>query len=313
MIIQKEPILLSGANGFTGRFVCIELQKQNIPFIALLRPGCNSEWMIKHSILFRFGDLCDIKQLTKALTGCRALLNVASIGFGAAPSIVEACKKADVNRAVFVSTTAIFTQLNAKSKFIRKSAEVTISKSDLIWTILRPTMIYGTPDDRNIIRLLKWLDSYPFLPIFGDGKSLQQPIHVEDVAWSLIKVLDYPSTYKRSFNISGGTSLTYNDVVKLIANSLNRSICIIHLPSRFFVFILQMFESIGIFFPIKAEQIKRLNENKSFSHSEAKKTFGFDPMSFKKGIINEINLYRNRCNYWTNTAKDSIFSSGKDI
>ena len=32
-------VAVSGANGFTGRFVCTELQRRKIPFIALLRPS----------------------------------------------------------------------------------------------------------------------------------------------------------------------------------------------------------------------------------------------------------------------------------
>ena len=40
-------------------------------------------------------------------------------------------------------------------------------KSNLEWTIIRPTMIYGSPRDRNMIRLIKWIDHLPILPVFG--------------------------------------------------------------------------------------------------------------------------------------------------
>ena len=45
-------IAVSGANGFTGRFVCKELQRRQLPFVALLRPGSDTPgWM---PIRFRF-------------------------------------------------------------------------------------------------------------------------------------------------------------------------------------------------------------------------------------------------------------------
>ena len=284
--------VVSGANGFTGRFVCAELKRRQHPFVALLRPGTNTSWMDAHQIPVRFADLNNAQQLEAQLKGCDALLNVASIGFGAAPSILEACRSAAVRRAVFVSTTAIFTQLNAGSKVFRKAAEAAIKTSGLNTTILRPTMIYGTPSDRNMIRLVRWLDRWPVLPVFGSGRSLQQPVHVSDVAWAVVQALETPATIKRQFNISGAAPLTYNDVVRLTAQALGRRVQCFHIPARPIVTALQVSERLGITLPIKAEQVLRLNEDKAFSHAEAAEAFGYSPMDFEQGINKEVALLR---------------------
>ena len=285
-------IVVSGANGFTGRFVCAELQRRQQPFIALLRPGTNTSWMDAHQIPVRFADLNNAQQLAAQLKGCDALINVASIGFGAAPSILEACRSAAVRPAVFVSTTAIFTQLNAGSKVVRQAAEAAITSSGLDTTILRPTMIYGTPGDRNMIRLVRWLERWPVLPVFGNGRSLQQPVHVSDVAWAVVQVLETPATIGRQFNISGAASLTYNDVVRLTAQALGRRVRRIYIPARPIVTALQVSERLGITLPIKAEQVLRLNEDKAFSHAEAADAFGYAPMAFEQGIRQEVALFR---------------------
>ena len=285
-------IAVAGANGFTGRFVCAELQRRQRPFVALLRPGSDTSWMDAHQIPFRFADLNHAQQLAAELKGCHGLLNVASIGFGAAPSILEACRSAAIKRAVFVSTTAIFTQLNAGSKVVRKAAEAAINSSDLETTILRPTMIYGTPGDRNMIRLVRWLERWPVLPVFGNGRSLQQPVHVSDVAWAVVQALETPATIGRQFNISGAASLTYNDVVRLTAQALGRRVKRFHIPARPIVTALQVSERLGITLPIKAEQVLRLNEDKAFSHSAAADTFGYSPIAFEQGIRQEVALLR---------------------
>jgi len=217
---------------------------------------------------------------------------VASIGFGAAPSILEACRSASVLRAVFVSTTAIFTQLNAGSKVVRQAAEAAITSSGLDTTILRPTMIYGTPGDRNMIRLVRWLERWPVLPVFGNGRSLQQPVHVSDVAWAVVQVLDTPATIGRQFNISGAAPLTYNDAVRLTAQALGRRVQRVHIPARPIVTALQVSERLGITLPIKAEQVLRLNEDKAFSHADAADAFGYSPMGFDQGIRQEVGMYR---------------------
>tara|TARA_Y100001968_G_C19445682_1_gene765270 strand:+ start:3439 stop:4356 length:918 start_codon:yes stop_codon:yes gene_type:complete len=289
---NESPVIVTGANGFTGRFVCLELLRKKIAFIAILRPGDNPEWMNKNKITIRFADLNQTEQLKEALHGCRALINVASIGFGSAPSIIESCYSAGIKRAIFISTTAIFTSLNSNSKNIRLEAESTIQKSNLNWTILRPTMIYGTPADRNMIRLAKWISKWPIIPIFGNGQSLQQPVNVSDVANSIVKVIDNPSTFLKAFNISGPEALTYIQIIKDTEKALNRNIIKIYIPYKFIIHILNFFESRGVFFPIKAEQIQRLNEDKSFSHSDAVKAFKYNPISFSEGIKREVKLYK---------------------
>ena len=128
---MNKPIIVTGANGFTGRFVCKELIRRKIKFIALLRPGTNSKWMELHKIKIRYADLNDKESLIKCFHGCRALLNIASIGFGNINVILEACKQASIKRVVFISTTAIFTKLNASSKKVREKAELAIQRSFL--------------------------------------------------------------------------------------------------------------------------------------------------------------------------------------
>ena len=88
---------------------------------------------------------------------CDALVNLASLGFGHARGIVRAAVRAGLDRAVFVSTTAVTTTLPARSKAVRLAAEDEIRGSGLSWTILRPTMIYGAAGDRNLSRLLALL------------------------------------------------------------------------------------------------------------------------------------------------------------
>jgi len=290
--MDSLPIAVSGANGFTGRFVCCELLKRRIPFLAVLRPEANPSWMLSKKIPLRFADLNNAAQLGDQLVNCRALLNVASIGFGAAPSIVKACKKANIKRAVFVSTTSIFTQLNTNSKAIRKAAEEAIKCSGLDATIMRPTMIYGTPGDRNMIKLVKWLDRWPILPVFGKGDYLQQPVHVSDVAWAVVEALNSAKTINKQFSLTGAAPLTFNQIINLTSQALGRNVYRIHLPAKIFVTLIKKTELLGINLPIKAEQIERLNENKAFSHADASKCFGYSPMHFEEGIKQEVALFR---------------------
>jgi len=285
-------IILCGANGFTGRIICKEFLRRGINFLAILRPGNDTSWMIENGISFRNADLNNYKDLLKVINGANILVSVASIGFGNVPSILKACKKANIKRVIFTSTTSIFTKLNANSKKIRKIAEKQIKCSDLNWTIIRPTMIYGTPDDRNIIRLVRWIDKFPILPVVGNGNNLQQPIFVKDVAKSIILILNNENTFMKSFNIAGAKSITFNEIIYNINFELNKNCRIIYLPSKIVIKLFKILEKLKVKLPIKSEQLERLNEDKSFNYENAKKVFNFDPLSFKQGIKIEVEFYK---------------------
>ena len=282
-------IFVTGATGFTGSHVVPLLLKSGYKVRCLYRASSDRSSLVNLDIEWALGDVSDPQSLTSAMQGTDALVNIASLGFGHADLIVSAAKSVGIQRAVFISTTAIFTQLNAGSKKVRVAAELAIETSGLKYTILRPTMIYGSPRDRNMWRLIRFMRLSPIVPIFGDGKYLQQPIFVDDVAQALVSCLSNDNTIGKSYNIAGKQALTYNDAIDTIAKQMNKRVWKIHFPSKPVVSLLKFFEQIRLPFPIKAEQVLRLNENKDFSYAEAQKDFGFSPLSFEEGIRLELN------------------------
>jgi len=281
-------IFVTGATGFTGSRVIPLLLKNGYDVRCLYRASSDRSSLSDLNIEWALGDVADTLSLTSAMQGADVLVNVASLGFGHAESIIGAAQNAGIKRAIFISTTAIFTQLNAKSKKVRVAAELAIETSGLKYTILRPTMIYGSPRDRNMWRLIRLMKYSPIIPVFGDGKYLQQPIHVDDVAAAILSCLKSDVTIGKSYNIAGKHPLTYNEVIDTLAKQMNKRVWKLHIPSKPVVSLLGFFERMKIPLPIKAEQVLRLNENKDFSYAEAQRDFGFSPLSFEEGIGSEI-------------------------
>jgi nucleoside-diphosphate-sugar epimerase len=115
---------------------------------------------------------------------------------------------------------------------------------------------------------------------------------VDDVAAAVLGCLKSDVTIGKSYNIAGKHPLTYNEVIDTIAKAMNKRIWKLYIPSKPVVGLLKLFEKISIPFPIKAEQVLRLNENKDFSYVEAQKDFGFSPLSFEEGIKIELSSCR---------------------
>jgi uncharacterized protein YbjT (DUF2867 family) len=281
-------VLITGATGFTGSYVLRLLQKKEFHIRCLVHRSSNTSGLTANQIELVYGDLGDIGSLKRALQNIDAFINIASIGFGHAPNIVQACLTAGVQRALFVSTTAIFTTLNAPSKSVRLDAEHAICASGLAYTILRPTMIYGSSRDRNMCRLIRYLQRWPIIPIFGNGKYLQQPVYVEDVAKALVEASITERTIGKAYDIAGASALTYNQVIDTICELLRRKVRKVHIPASPIVACLGSMERLGLNLPIKGEQILRLNEDKAFDFDEATKDFGYAPRSFVEGISLEL-------------------------
>ncbi len=285
-------ILLTGATGFTGRFVLEELKKNKDAVRCFVRPSSDQDKIKNLADEIMVGDITNLEAVKKAMKGVKGVINVVSFKEGHIPVIIEAAESLGVKRVLFFSTTAIFTKLNAKSKALRVTVEERIRKSNLHWTILRPTMIYGTIDDRNMIRLIRSIDRFPIHPILGSGDKLIQPIYVKDLASAAVKAFYCRESIKKAYNLSGKNPLSYRECVQTVANLLDKKCLMLPLSVWLAITLTWLVQKIPGLPNIKPEQVHRLNEDKNFDHLEATKDFGFNPKSFSEGIALEIAEYK---------------------
>jgi uncharacterized protein YbjT (DUF2867 family) len=232
------------------------------------------------------GDLDDPASVDAAFaeSGAEALVNLASLGFGHGPTIVAASEEAGLKRAVFVSTTSIYTRLPTSSKSVRVAAEEAIIASLLDWTIVRPTMIYGLPGDRNMARLLQGLRRLPVLPLPGGGSGLQQPVHVDDLAAAIVNALGRPESVHKAYDLAGPEPMTLRAVIQEAAAATGRRPELVPIPLALAVVGVRLYETLAPSPRLKSEQLARLAENKAVDIAAARADLGFTPRSFAEGI-----------------------------
>jgi nucleoside-diphosphate-sugar epimerase len=281
-------ILVTGATGFAGSFVVPALLARGHEVTCFVRRSSQTAELPLEQVSLRYGDLAEPAMLEAALRGKEILVNLASLGFGHARDIVDAAIAAGIRRAVFFSTTAIFTRLDARSRSIRVAAEDAIRSSPLDFTILRPTMIYGTSRDRNLCRLIRFVKKWSLVPVPGTGEALQQPVYVEDLAGAVVCVIDTDRTIGKAYNLSGACPASFNAMIDIAAGLLGIRVFKVHLPVEALAAALSVAERVSIPLPVRAEQILRLDEDKAFDHAEAAMDFGYSPRSLQEGILLEL-------------------------
>ncbi|MGI9156443.1 MAG: SDR family oxidoreductase [Marmoricola sp.] len=281
--------MVTGGSGFLGGFVIREAHAGGHEVVAVTRSSAAAETVTRlgaHSVP---GDLDDPDSLDEAFdcaakTGAEVLVNLASLGFGHAPTIVAATEEAGLSRAVFVSTTAVTTALPAPSKRVRLAAEQAIQRSALDWTIIRPTMIYGAAGDRNIARLLALLRRTPVVPVPGGGRRLQQPVHVQDLAQAVLASALTDAAISKIYDVAGPQSLTFRDLLREAGAAVDRRPRLLRVPMRPTIWALQAYEKAASRPRFRAEQLERLSEDKTFDISAAVADLDFRPRSFRTGV-----------------------------
>ena len=166
-------------------------------------------------------------------------------------------------------------------------AEEQIRESGLKWTILRPTMIYGAPGDRNLSRLLTLLPRVPVLPVPGGGRHLQQPVHVADVAGAVLSAVERPESAGTTYDIAGPEPLSFAELLRVAARAAGSRTRFVPVPLSPLVAAARGYELLAARPRIRAEQLQRLAEDKAFSIEDAARDLGYAPRSFAEGIVAE--------------------------
>ena len=272
---MTSDVLVTGATGFTGRRVVAALLAAGHRVTAFVRPTSDRAVAAALGVPLATGDLVDGETLRRALEGEDALVNVASLGFGHAPGIVAAARDAGIARSVFFSSASVHTALPTATKPVRLEAERVVLEGEIGATVLRPTMIYGAPGDRNLERLVRAVRRWPIVPIPGDGRGLQQPVHVEDVAAAAVKALPRANLAGLAFDVPGPAPLTFEDLVRTVARVLGKRRWFPHVPRGLARLV------------ASKEQVSRLAEDKSCDPRPAGEAFGHAPRPFEQGIREE--------------------------
>jgi nucleoside-diphosphate-sugar epimerase len=229
-------------------------------------------------------DISNVDSLALSLDGCDAIVNTGYIWF--ADYIHQAILRsgASIRHVLFTGSTGIFTRLPSHSADRKREAEMLIqARYRCNWTIIRPTMIYGHKDDRNISRLVRAVARYPLLPIIGKGSSLIQPVLIHDLVKAYEKALLNSKYYNKSYNIGGGKAYSNRDLITCTASSLGRHARLIPLPAALVRGGVALLSMMGLS-PISSEQVQRFQENKNIDLSAFVADFDYVPRDFEQGI-----------------------------
>lgn len=207
------------------------------------------------------------------------------------PDYFALIEAAGARRVVVLSSTSRFTKVGSGDMAEQATAAQLIDgearlqawaqSRGIEWVILRPTLIYGLGRDKNINEIACFIRRFGFFAVLGEAKGQRQPIHAEDVAGACLAALQGSGVRNRSYNISGGETLTYREMVTRIFTALGRRPRALTVPLWAFRLAVSILRFLPRYRQWSAVMAERMNRDLVFDHTEAVRDLGFKPRAFE--------------------------------
>jgi NADH dehydrogenase len=235
-------VLLTGATGTIGRALLPLLLESGAQVRALVRdPRRLGRRRVEVRIVL--GDLAEIRDPVirrQALRGVDTVIHLAAairdqpharveeLNGLATARLLRAAERAGVERFIFFS--ALGATPSQRTRFFRAKAlaERAVAASPLRTTIFAPSIVYDRDDP--FVRLTRRLSLLPVLPISGSGRARFQPIWAQDVARCVLADLERTDEGSRRYELAGPETLTYAEIVRLIARCAGRPRPVLPVP-----------------------------------------------------------------------------------
>jgi len=277
-------IFLTGATGFIGRELINKINGK-YKITCLVRKTSDIEDLKKYAVNFIEGDMLDKNSFEMSQDSIDIVIHLATSHIGGneqlnlqgSNNIIEFCKEKKIKRIIYISSMAVKRDILDEYGAIKLQIEELIKQSGLDYTILRPSMIYS---NKNLGIITKTFN-FPFIiPIIGNGHYRINPVYIDDLIKAIEKSIESKVPIKKEYDIAGGESMSFNELVKISMIRFKMKKLIIHIPLKLCILIFKIVPIVSV------EAIKGINQDTNADISSLKKDLKIIPISFREGVKN---------------------------
>jgi NADH dehydrogenase len=289
-------ILITGATGYIGRHLVARLVAQGERPRCLVRDISRAKRILPaDKVELVEGATTSPDSLGAAVQGVDTIVHAAFLtadrkqstgneyektNVQGTASLIKVAKKAGVKRIIEIG--GLGTKPDKPGSYMqgRYLAEKILKESGLDWTIIQPSVLFGknAPFIKGLVDLIR---TSPVVPLIGGGKTMFQPIYVEDVVTVLIKVLEDPTgTTNRTYTIGGPVYYSFTQIIDVLLKTMHKQRIKVPAPTTLVGVGAAVMEAILPKPPITKAAMTLFSFDNITDLKSVQRDFGFTPMSF---------------------------------
>src|SRR5882762_9168023 len=234
-------VTVFGGTGFVGRRVVRHLSESTATVRIASRHPARAEGDNVEQIV---ADAHDERSVEAAVVGADGVVNAISlyvehggdtfhsVHVEAAARIARVARRAGVKR--FVHVSGIGADALSPSPYIRTrgEGEAAVQAAFPGAVVVRPAVMFAR-DDAFLTAILRLLRTLPAYPLFGDGRTKLQPVHVDDVAAAIAQLLRQIQEPSPIYELGGPRIYSYEELLRTIARIAGLRPVLVRMPFVF--------------------------------------------------------------------------------
>ncbi len=321
-----KKAFVTGASGFTGSYLCKALKEKGYIVKALVRKNSNREKLKKLDVKFVEGDLSDPESIKGKIKDVDIVFHIAAlyrqegvsknmftkVNVEGTRAVLDESIAAGVKRFVHCSTVGVQGEISnppaAEDAPYNPGDHYQVSKLEgeklalsyfrdgkIDGVVVRPVGIYG-PGDTRFLKLFRHIYKGNFKMI-GKGEALYHLTFVEDLVEGIFLAGETPGTSGQIYTLGGNEYLPLTELVKLLAEILDKPVSKIHIPLwpvYAAAFLCEMVcRPLGIEPPIYRRRLDFFTKDRAFDITKAKKELNYAPkVPLKQGLTRTAEWYK---------------------
>ncbi len=225
-------ILITGATGFIGSHITNTMIKAGHEVVLCVRNTATAQLQFHGAECIRvdFAQDHEVASWLPRLKNIDIVINAVGIirehgkqTFEAlhrnTPSaLFQACEIAKVKRVIQISALGADKTALSQYHLIKRSADSVLSKLNLDWAILMPSIVYG-PKAKSMA-LFKAIASLPVIPLVDAGDQPVQPIHISDLLAAVENCVEAEYPINKRIELMGPEPITMKELYSSLRNWL---------------------------------------------------------------------------------------------
>jgi len=315
-------ICVTGASGFIGKELCVQLLKEKYNVVATVRNIKSSIFSLHKNLKISEVTNIDINcDWSETLSGVNCIIHCAArvhvmkenkkdaleiyrkINVEGTRNLAEQAFRVGVKRLIFLSTIKVNGEKTSGSYFkntdtpspkdtysiskweAEKALQEISQKTGLEVVIVRVPLVYGKEVKGNFLRLLNIVAKGIPLP-FSKVRNLRSFLGIDNLIAFLIHCIDHPKASGQTFLLSDNEDISTRDLIKKLAKAMQKPPRLFPVPIFFLRFLGKV---IG-----KSLEMDRAINCLQIDSSYAYKFLGWKPTtSLNEGLFKTVQWYLN--------------------